>query len=160
VDAFLNRGSPPSRGALIDSLIGSDAYVDYWTAFFANRFEVTSRYYNIVGIPGRNLFHRYLREFVAKDRPYRDLATDVITAAGDSHSYAPVNFAVRGFQNGDPIQDTWDTITDRVTTRFLGVKTECVSCHDGRGHLEPINLYLSVRRRVEFWRQSAFLSRT
>src|SRR5206468_3875111 len=42
------------------------------------------------------------------------------------------------------------------TKLFLGVNTECVSCHDGAGHLEKINLWLSKRKRVEFWRQAAF----
>jgi hypothetical protein len=34
-----------------------------------------------------------------------------------------------------------------------------VSCHDGRRHLEEINLYLVARRREEFMRLSAFFSR-
>jgi len=71
-----------------------------------------------------------------------------------------VNFTVRGIQQGDPIQDTYDTLTDRITTKFLGVQSQCISCHNGAHHLEPINLYLSLRKRDEFWRQSAFLART
>jgi uncharacterized protein DUF1553 len=59
-----------------------------------------------------------------------------------------------------PIQDSWDDITDKITTTFLGYKTECVSCHNGRGHLEKINLHLSHRTRREFWGMSAFLART
>ena len=47
-----------------------------------------------------------------------------------------------------------------MTTQFLGVQSQCISCHNGAHHLEPINLYLSVRKREEFWRQSAFFSRT
>ena len=65
-------------------------------------------YYNFIGIPGRNLFHNYLRDFVERDRPYRDVATELISAAGDSHQLAPPNFIIRGVQQGDPIQDTWD----------------------------------------------------
>ncbi len=58
------------------------------------------------------------------------------------------------------MQDTWDWLSDRITSRFLGIKTECISCHDGRSHLEQINVHLSRRRRREFWGLSAFLSRT
>ena len=58
-----------------------------------------------------------------------------------------------------PIQDSWDDITEKITTSFLGYKTECVSCHNGREHLEKINLHLSRRTRSDFWRMSAFLSR-
>jgi Protein of unknown function (DUF1553)/Protein of unknown function (DUF1549) len=157
---FLNDANPGKRAALIDQLMASEAFVDYWTFFFANHFEVTSRYYQYINIPGRNLFYENLREFVSRDRSYRDFATELITAVGDSYQNGSVNFLIRGYQPGDPIQDTWDTITDRITTKFLGVQTQCVSCHDGRNHLEPINTYLAARKREEFWRQSAFISRT
>jgi hypothetical protein len=159
VEAFLADERPNKRAILIDELIASEAFNDFWTFFYANQFEVISRYYNMIGVPGRNLFHQYLRGFVEKDRPLTDLATEMITATGDNYLSGPVNYLVRGWQDGDPIQDTWDTLTDRTTSRFLGIKTECISCHDGRRHLEQINLYLTNRKRDEFMRQSAFFSR-
>jgi hypothetical protein len=157
--AFLASEDGSRRTALIDSLVGSEAYVDNWTLFYANLFEVTSGYYNFISVDSRNLFHRALRDFVQNDRPLSGLVSDLISGTGDSFTSGPVNFLVRGWQNGDPIQDTWDTLTDRVTTRFLGTKTECISCHDGRRHLEQINLWLTGKRREQFWRQSAFFSR-
>ena len=156
---FLNNPDGNKRLALIDSLIGSGAYVDNWTLFYANLFEVTSGYYNMISVDSRNLFYRNLRDFVQNDRSLAGLATDLISGTGDSFTSGPLNFLVRGWQNGDPVQDTWDTLTDRVTTRFLGAKTECISCHDGRRHLEKINLWLTSHRREEFWGQSAFFSR-
>jgi len=159
VKAFLADFSPTKRAKLIDDLLASPAYTDQWTLFFANKFQVTSGYYIYVGLEGRNAFHRFLRDFVARDRSYSDVVTEMITASGDPDENGPANFLVRGWQDGDPIQDTWDTITDRITTRLLGLKTECISCHDGRGHLEQINLHLSRRRRIEFWGMSAFFSR-
>ena len=159
VRTLLNDARANKRSTLIDSLIGSDAFVDFWTKFFANQFQVTSTYYNFIGIPGRNLFHNYLRDFVQRDRPYAEVATELISATGDSHQLAPPNFIMRGIQQGDPIQDTWDFLTNRVTTIFLGVQTQCVSCHDGEGHLEQINLYLTDRRRTDFMSLSAFFSR-
>jgi len=158
-EAFLNDRSGDKRQRLIESLLTSEAYVDAWTLFFGNRFEVTTQYYNYVRTQGRNRFHHFLRDFLARDRSYAQVVTEMLTAAGDSQISAPVNFSVRGYAQGDPIQDTWDNLTDRITTRFLGIKTECVSCHDGRRHLEEINLYLTARRREDFWRQAAFLSR-
>lgn len=159
VDAFLADPSPDKRNTLIDSLIGSPAYVDRWTQWFGDKFQVGSNYYNFVSITSRNLFYRYVRDMVERDRPYNEFASQMISAAGDSLTNAPVNYLVRAYQVGDPIQDTWDTITNAITTNFLGVQTQCVSCHDGRRHLEPINLYLLSRRRTDFWKQSAFLSR-
>ena len=152
-------GGSGNRAELIQSLIGSEAFVDYWTQYLAARFEVTSGYYNEIPIAARNLFHWWLRDSVRQDKPYNELVSELLTGQGRSDRIAPLNFVVRGWQSGDPIQDTWDTLTDRATTKFLGLKTECISCHDGRRHLEQINLYMTKRRRAEFWRMSAFFSR-
>lgn len=159
VRVFLEDSTPNKRDRVIESLLASSGYVDQWTLFFANKFQVTSGYYSYIGLQGRTLFYRFLRDFVERDRPYSDVVAEMLTAAGDADSNGPANFLVRGWQDGDPMQDTWDTITDRVTTRLLGMKTECISCHDGRGHLEQINLYMTDRRRRDFWGMSAFFSR-
>jgi hypothetical protein len=158
--SFLNDTSPDKRTAIIDNLLARDAYVDKWTLFFGNMFQVTSGYYQFISIQSRNRFHDYLHDFVAADRSWADVARELLTASGNSFSAGPANFIVRSEQQNEPIQDTWDTITDSATVAFLGAKSLCISCHDGRGHLEQINLFLAPKKRVEFWRMSAFLSRT
>ncbi|MBI3207504.1 MAG: DUF1553 domain-containing protein [Candidatus Solibacter usitatus] len=157
--AFLENASLNKRAELIEELLASPGYVDQMTLYFNNRFEVTSGYYTYVGITGRNLFNKFLRDFVQRDRPYNQVASEMLSASGDADMVGPANYLTRGYQDGDPIQDTWDTLTDRTTVRFLGFKTECVSCHNGRNHLEQINLWLSKRTRTEFWGMSSFFSR-
>jgi len=159
VQSFLTDKSEGRRAALIDELMRSDPFTDYFTYYLANRMEVTSGYYAEIPIQARNLFYFWLRDGVRNDRPYYEMVTEMLTGKGLSSRSGPMNFLVRGWQDGDPIQDTWDTLTDRVTTKFLGLKTECVSCHDGRRHLEQINLYMASRKRADFWGMSAFFSR-
>ncbi|MBI3679713.1 MAG: DUF1553 domain-containing protein [Acidobacteria bacterium] len=159
-EAFLQSSDGDKRERLIEQLLSSPEYVDRWTLFYGNLLEITSAYYNYISVQGRNRFHQFLRDFVRNDRSYADVARELITAEGDAHLSGPPNYIVRGFQQGDLIQDTWDVLTDRTTVRFLGMKTECVSCHDGRRHLEEINLFLLQKRRFEFWQMSAFFSRT
>jgi len=50
-------------------------------------------------------------------------------------------------------EDICDEIAVQAMQDFLGVNLQCVSCHDGAGHLEKTNLWLSKRKRLEFWRQ-------
>jgi hypothetical protein len=159
ITSFLADSNPDKRNALIDSLLGSPAYVDRWTQWFGDQFKVGSNYYNIISVSSRNLFYRYLRDMVERDRPYNEFAAQMITATGDSFTVAPANYLARSYQQGDPIQDTFDALTNNITTNFLGVQTQCISCHDGRRHLEPINLFLLSKRRTDFWKQSAFVSR-
>ena len=56
--------------------------------------------------------------------------------------------------------DHLDALTIDISRVFLGVNTSCVSCHDGRNHLEPINGYLTERTRKEFFQMSAFFGKT
>jgi hypothetical protein len=156
---YLTDTDPGRKSALLSRLIGSKEYVDRFTLWFMNRFQITSDYYNFIGIPGRNLIYNYTRDFVSSDGSYQNFVSGLIAAAGDSHQTGPPNYIMRGIQYSQPIQDTWDEMSNRVTTHFLGVQTTCISCHNGRGHLEPINLYLSKKTRLDFWQQSAFFSR-
>src|SRR3989442_12612316 len=57
-------------------------------------------------------------------------------------------------------EDTCDEIAVWSTKVFLGVNLECISCHDGAGHLEKINLWLSKKKRADFWRQASFFGKT
>ena len=160
ISAFTADSNPDKRTALIDSLLSSSPFVDRWTQWYGDQFKVGSNYYNVIQIQGRNLFYRYIRDMLERDRPYNEFAAQIISAAGDNMVNPPVNYLARGFQQGDPIQDTYDQLTNNITQNFLGVQTICISCHNGRGHLEPINLFLLAKQRADFWRQSAFLSQT
>jgi len=77
---FLNSTDSGKRSALIEQLLASGPYVDKWTLFFGNIFQVTSGYYNFVSIQSRNLFNQYLREFVSSDRSYAAVAREMLTA--------------------------------------------------------------------------------
>jgi hypothetical protein len=159
--AFLNDASADKRDRLIDSLLSSPAFVDQFSHWFLQRFQVV-RGASDIGIPTRNNFYAFVRQFVAEDRPYDAFVRDMLIAAGDADVSPAIGFLNR--QMGDffenATQDFWDNFTDASTTQFLGFKTDCISCHNGRGHLEKINLFLTPRPRRQFWQLSAFFSRT
>ncbi len=39
------------------------------------------------------------------------------------------------------------------------MNTDCISCHNGAGHLNSVNLYLSHKTRADFAQQAAFLGK-
>jgi hypothetical protein len=162
VIAFLNDTAPDKRAKLIEQLLASDAYVSQFTLYFNNRFLVTRGYPSNVRLVGRNLYYSFLRDFVARDRPYNEFVQELLSAAGDADTVPGVNYYVRyvSQEEGNPPQDFWDDMTDYVTTQFLGFRTACISCHNGRGHLENINLFLAPKKRSDFWNNSAFFART
>ncbi len=166
VKAFASDTSPTKRDKLIDTLLASPAYVDQFALWFRKRFQIVRGNNSggsvAIGIPERNNFYAFVRQFVEQDRPYDAFARDIITAAGDTDTApatAPFSRQVTEYYSSAQ-QDFWDNFTDLSTTQFLGFHTSCVSCHNGRGHLEKINLFLAPVQRAQFWQLSAFFSRT
>ena len=160
-EAFLRNTAPGKRAQLIERLLASDAYVSQWALYFGNRLRITTGGGSRVGVERRNAWARYLRDFVQRDRSYQAFVREILTAAGDADRTPAAGFLIQTHSNldGGVIEDYYDNLTDLVTTQFLGFKTACISCHNGRGYLEKINLYLVRKRRVDFWGTAAFFSR-
>ena len=55
--------------------------------------------------------------------------------------------------------DFMDAMAIGFGRTFLGINMDCISCHDGARHLEPLNLYLTSKKRSEFHQQAAFWAR-
>jgi hypothetical protein len=160
IRAFLADSSPEKRERLIDSLVGSPEFVDKWAYFLMDTLRVQSK------TKGYRLFHYYLKQSLAADRPYDDLARSIISSAAKSNIVvAAVNPIAREHvegkagqvDNGDDLRkihqlDTHDEISIQLGKVFLGVNTSCISCHDGAGHLEKVNAYLTTNRARCGWR--------
>ena len=138
-----------------------EAYLSKWRFFFEDMFR------NFVN--GREEIHdsfrNFIKLFLRYNHPYDEFVRNVITASSISgRSSGASGYLVQarmGSGEGDPIhEDVCDQLAIRTTKNFLGVDLECISCHDGEDHLEDINLWLSKRKRVEFWRQAAFFGET
>ncbi len=155
---FLADQSTTKKDRLIDELLSSEAFVDRWTFWLGEVIRNTTAYPTIT-MEGRNALHFYLRDAIQNRKPYNRIVSELIQGSGSSRTNGPANFVLRNYSTADPIHDTWDDYTANVMSTFLGIPTLCVSCHDGARHLEPINTYLSQRKRREFWQQSAFVSK-
>jgi sugar lactone lactonase YvrE len=166
--AFLEDRSPDKRIRLVDRLIASGAFIDKWTYYFEDLFRGGGR----MGY-GLNLFHYWIREWLKLDRPYNEVVTDLLTQGGKtSFSFPGGLYFARDFVKAkdDPeapdgmdlvnIPDTVDEFTITYSKVFLGINLACISCHDGKGHLEKVNLFLTGKKREDFFRQAGFYGRT
>jgi uncharacterized protein DUF1549/uncharacterized protein DUF1553 len=165
VRAFVADGDPAKRERLIDRLLASDAYVDKWAYYFMDLFRANGKMGR-----GQNLFHYWMKENLRVDRPYDDVARSIMAAAAKSnHVVAAANVIAREHVQGKPqpddgndlgmVQqlDTDDELSILYAKTFLGINLACISCHDGRGHLEKVNVWLSRKKRSEFFQNTAFL---
>jgi hypothetical protein len=166
--AFLNDKSNDKRDKLIDRLLASDGFVDKWTFYFEDLFRAGQR----MGY-GLNLFHYWVREWLKLDRPYNDVVTDLLTGGGKTSFSVPGGlYFARDFVKAkdDPetpdamdlvnIPDTVDEFTITYSKVFLGLNLGCISCHDGKNHLEKVNVFLTGKKREDFFRQSGSYGKT
>ena len=168
IRAFLADSHPAKRDELIDRLVDSEAWVDKWAYFFMDLFRANGKMGR-----GKHLFHYWMKENLRSDRPYDEVVRAIIAASAKSnHVVAAANLIAREHvqgkahpDDGDDFGmvhqlDTHDELAIIYAKAFLGINLSCVSCHDGQGHLEAVNVWLSGKTRQEFFQYAAFLGRT
>ncbi|MGI8743223.1 MAG: DUF1549 domain-containing protein [Bryobacteraceae bacterium] len=167
VQTFVADVSPDKRAKLIDHLLNSPEWVDKWTMYFGDLFKNTASKQSsgtVVQNEGRNAFYKWIKDALSNNRPYDQIARDVIAAQG-SNNWDPkqgaVNWTVLGRVTGGPVQDTQDQITANAAETFLGLANlNCLLCHNGRGHLDSLNLWGKNTTRYQAWQMAAFLAHT
>ena len=158
---FVADSNPTKRDEVIDSLIGTDEFGDQWAYHFGELLRTR--------MPP---FHIWTKQWLMVDRPYDDVFSDIVTPTTKNARsfptaltfYDPIGyFATRCglWTDADDLKglnrlDWIDEITTDIGRVFLGLNMNCFSCHDGAGHTETFNLYLSTQKRTDFWQQAAF----
>ena len=163
VRAFVANDDPAKRDAVIDQLIGSGPFVDKWTMWWGDLLENC----NFPALfdrrdDGRNAYYAYIKRFVQTDTSLRDVAQELITAAGNHYDAASgnANFPISAKTSMGPSQDTYDNGLVKSATYFLGMaQYDCLLCHNGRGHLESLDLWGSRATRQDAWRMAAHFAR-
>src|SRR5262249_44023778 len=104
-------------------------------------------------------------------KPYDQMARELIASKVNSgnttfnFTQGELNWIFNGFVTNVPFdkipQDTWDQMAANVSETFLGIAhTNCLLCHNGRGHLDSLSLWGGQMTRSAMWGFAAFLSHT
>ena len=160
--AFVADQRPDKRALAVEYLLRSDAFNDRWTMWLGDLLEnVKTTAANGVEQPlGRDAFQTYLRTSLAQAKPYDQLAREILAGNGDSFTEGPPNFWVRNIATMGVVQDTWDNQAAAAGQKFLGMQVNCTGCHNGAGHTDAVNVYLSTKTRLDFWKNAAFFAQT
>ncbi len=121
VRAFLadSRETRIKRDELVDRLIGSPAYVEFWTNKWADLLQVNRKF---LGTEGAKAFRQWIREEVAKNTPWDQFARKILTASGSNRE----NPAAAYFKI---LRDPSNTM-ENTTHLFLAIRFNCNKCHD------------------------------
>lgn len=116
---FAEDPSPGKRNALIDRLVNSPGYADYfankWSAVLRNkRRQATDIQYTY-------RFHGWIRRALRENMPYDQFVRSVLTATGDSETNPPTAWFREVTTSTQQMED--------VAQLFLGMRLACAKCH-------------------------------
>ena len=125
VKAFLAdpTESRAKREKLVDELIGSDAFVEFWTNKWCDLLQANSK---TLGAKSLWMFRGWVRDQIAADVPYDQFVRELLLAKGSSYRNPEVNY-YRALQTPEKTQEK---TTEDITQTFLGVRFNCNHCHD------------------------------
>ncbi len=118
-EQFLSDRDPEKRLKLIDRLLNSPEYVDYWAYKWSDLLLVSSQK---LPAPAVWSFYRFVRKSVAENMPWDRFAREVVTAKGDTLTNGAANYFVL---HRDPID-----LTESTSMAFLGLSLTCARCHN------------------------------
>jgi len=116
---FLAETRPDKRALLVERLFETEAFVDYWTFRLAQLFRIRMPAGDKLA---NDALYKWLREQVANDRPWNELAFELLTGSGDSHQSGPAAF--------QRLSHSARAQAEFVTETFMGTRMRCANCHN------------------------------
>jgi hypothetical protein len=142
VREFLASKDPTKREKVIDALIASPEFVDYWTFRFSDIFRVAI-FANGLSPKWSQGYWEWIRSNIETNRPYDEVARERLSAQGYS---APTRHFLPYNQIGPPA----DVMAEEVRV-FMGRRLDCAQCHN-----HPYENW----SQDQFWGMAAFFGRT
>jgi hypothetical protein len=121
IRAFLNDSRDPrvKRDEMIDRLIGSPEFVDYWANKWSDLLQCNSKF---LGNEGADLFHKWIHNEIQQNTPYDQFVRKILTASGSTRE--------------NPAACYWKVLRtpteemENTTQLFLATRFSCNKCHD------------------------------
>ena len=117
--AFLASTEPDKRDKVIDTLLRSPDYADYfagkWASLLKNRRDDQS------DMVSNFAFHAWVRDSLLANKPYDQFVRELLAATGQVIGNPPVAWYKRVTEPKQQLED--------VAQLFLGVRMQCAQCH-------------------------------
>lgn len=137
VEKFLADKSKSKRAELIDTLLDDPGFVRNFTTIWTN---------NLIGRGAQDRISRkglqkFLRESFAKNRAWKDIVFDLLSAEGHMEENGATNFLMAHLNDGAV------PATAISAKLFLGTQVQCTQCHN-----HPFNDW----KQDQFWEFNSF----
>lgn len=118
-EAFLADPRPDKRAAVIDRLLDSGDYADYfankWAAVLRNKRRQDNEK------PATFAFHEWIRQSLYENKPYDQFVREILTATGEPGENPPAGWYREVKDAAAQLEDT--------AQLFLGLRIQCARCH-------------------------------
>jgi len=107
------------RDELIDRLLASDGFSDYWTYRWSDMLVINGTRLRPIAV---KTYYNWLHESVKKNTPWDELVREIITARGKSDENGATNFYA--------LNQSPEDMTENACQAFLGLSIGCAKCHN------------------------------
>lgn len=146
---FLKDTTSQKRTKLIDELLADEEYGEHLAIIWYHRI-VKSEPEILLATRGNDL-QDWLETAFNKNRPWNQIATDLLTANGSREKSPAITFFLANLDD-DKVKDVApERVTASLSKLFLGVRLECCECHN-----HPFNSL----KQTDFWGVAAFFADT
>ena len=116
---FVRDTRKDKRAQLVDELLDRPEYADFWALKWA---DVLRNEEKVLDRKGVQLFHRWIRQNVAENKPLDEFVRELLSARGSTYQNPAGNYfrALR-----DPV-----TRAESTAQVFLGTRLGCAKCHN------------------------------
>ncbi len=117
--AFLAEQAADKRVKLVDQLLDTDDYAEFWTLKWSDILRSNNTKVTAIGA---HKFQRWIYEGVRNDRGIDQFANELLTAKGSTFENPPANY---WRASRDPLD-----ATETTAQLFLGIRIQCAKCHN------------------------------
>lgn len=118
VREFLEDKTPDKRKKLIEKLLESDTFADYWSLKWCDILRVKAEFPINLWPNAVQAYHRWIRDALKINMPYDIFVRKLLTSSGSNFRVPPVNF-YRAVQGRNPL-----SIAGAVALTFMGTRIE------------------------------------
>lgn len=119
VKNYLADNASDKYERLVDRLLSTEAFVDFWTWRLARQLRVRT---GPNDERGTQAFHRWIREQIRIGRPLDEMAKEMLVASGDSWEFGPANF----HRSAPEARAEAEYLSEVL----LGIRLRCANCHN------------------------------
>jgi hypothetical protein len=137
---FLAEGAGDKRARMVDELVASPRWADHWTAYWDEQWMGRDARAPDVD---RGAFRSWLHEELARNAPWNEVVTRLLTATGSNSSGGPkkeseINDGTQPQPDGVNGAVNWtlkyvmnpQDMAGTASRTLLGVQIQCAECHD------------------------------